>query len=117
MLLTTGWWQWYSRNALSLHEARVVAGDFPAIRVEQVTAQVDEYGRVAVNGYLTDPPLAVGSLRLIPQGSYQTILVAHDGIPAHRKKAELVIGARDQQLRWHPASAGRIANRLKKTGE
>lgn len=117
MFGTTLWWQFYSRNALSLHEARVIAGDFPAIRLETATAKVDEFGRVAVNGFLTDPPLAVGSLRLVPQGTYQAILVAHDGNPAHRKKAELVIGAQDHKNAWHPPSAATIANNLRSRKE
>lgn len=112
LLASTFWWQWYSRDALSHHEARVIAGDFPAIRIETVKAQVDEFGRVAVNGYLTDPPLAVGSLRLTPQGTYSAILVAHDGNPAHRSKTELVIGARDAHGQWFPSSASSIAERL-----
>ncbi|MEB3196292.1 MAG: hypothetical protein VKP62_03725 [Candidatus Sericytochromatia bacterium] len=112
LLATTFWWQAYSRAALRQHEARMVAADFPALRLQQTSAQVDEFGRVSVNGLLTEPPLAVGSLRLIPQGTYTALLIANDGNPAHIKKVELVIGARDANRRWYPPTAEAVAKRL-----
>jgi hypothetical protein len=111
---STTWWLSYSAEAVKAHEARVIAGDFPAIRLEAgKKVEVDEHGRVAVGGYLQDPPLSVGSTRLIPRGTYKAMIVANDGVPAHVKKTELVIAAQDEAGAWHPATAPQVLARLK----
>ncbi|MEB3224156.1 MAG: hypothetical protein VKS61_18940 [Candidatus Sericytochromatia bacterium] len=106
-------WQQYSRQAVLAHESRVIAGDFPALRLEQGAMAVDEFGRVAVNGLLREPPLSVGSQRLTPPGRYVEVVIANDGVAAHVRKTELVIGARDASGTWRPESAEAIAERLR----
>ena len=111
---STFWWIAYSGEAVKVHEARVIAGDFPAVRLETgKKLEVDEFGRVAVNGLLTTPPLSVGSQRLIPRGTYQAALVANDGVPAHVKKTELVIAVQDAAGRWYPDTAPQVIARLR----
>ncbi|MEB3330771.1 MAG: hypothetical protein VKQ33_16215 [Candidatus Sericytochromatia bacterium] len=105
--------QHLSRSAVLAVEAKVVAADFPELRLEQGVATVDEFGRVAVDGLLREPPLSVGSQRLTPPGRYVEILIANDGVAAHVRKTELVIGARDADDRWHPQSAGAVAERVR----
>lgn len=110
---STGWWLAYSAEAVKAHEARVIAGDFPAVRLETGKAlEVDEHGRVSVGGFLTTPPLSVGSTRLIPRGKYKAALIANDGVPEHLKKTELVIAAQDEAGAWHPATAPQVIARL-----
>lgn len=113
LLGSTGWWIAYSAEAVKAHEARVIAGDFPSVRLEAgKVLEVDEFGRVAVNGLITDPPLNVGSTHLIPRGKYQAALIANDGVAAHLKKTELVIAVQDEAGAWHPATATQVLERL-----
>lgn len=113
LLGSTGWWIVYSAEAVKAHEARVIAGDFPSVRLESgKVLEVDEFGRVAVGGFLTDPPLSVGSTRLIPRGRYTAALIANDGVPAHMKKTELVIAVQDEAGAWHPSTAPQVIARL-----
>lgn len=114
VLGSTGWWIAYSGDAVKRHEARVIAGDFPSLRLETgKTLEVDEFGRVAVGGFLMDPPLSVGSQRLIPVGTYQAALIANDGVPAHVKKTELVIAVQDASGVWHPSTAPEVIARMR----
>ncbi len=113
LLGSTGWWLVYSAEAVKAHEARVIAGDFPSVRLETgKQLEVDEFGRVAVDGFLTTPPLSVGSTRLIPRGKFKAALIANDGVPAHMKKTELVIAVQDGTGAWHPATAPQVIARL-----
>lgn len=106
------WFLTYSADAVAKHEARVVAGDFPVLREATGAMEVDEHGRVVVGGFLQNPPLTVASTRLVPPGKYKRAIVANDGVEAHRKKTELVIGAQDEKGAWHPASAAAVLARM-----
>lgn len=110
---STAWWLAYSADAVAKHEQRVIAGDFAVLRVQQGDLEVDDHGRVVVGGFLPNPPITVASTRLVPRGKYAAIIVANDGVAAHAMKTELVIGARDAQGAWHPASAALVLDRMK----
>jgi hypothetical protein len=106
--------QRFSRGAVVAVETKVLAADFPEMRLEEGPVEVDEFGRVAINGLLREPPLSVGSQRLTPPGRYLGVIIANDGVAAHVRKTELVIGARDASGAWHPPSAGAVAERLRR---
>jgi hypothetical protein len=82
------------------------------MHVEEGEAQVDDNGRV--ENHQAEPGILryVATMRLVPPGKYQAIIVAADGNEAHRKKSELVIGARDASGTWHPASAAHLVENI-----
>lgn len=106
-------WIFYSRDVVAQHEARVVSGDFASLRIEAGDMVVDGYGRVTVGGFLSNPPLTVASMRLIPRGHYTSMIVGNDGDTATHKTTDLVIGAKDDKGAWHPATALEILARMK----
>ena len=106
-------WIAYSADAIGKLEQRVIAGDFPILRVQQGDLEVDEHGRVVVGGFLPNPPITVASTRLVPRGHYTSVIIANDGVPEHQKKTELVIGAQDAKGAWHPATAALVLERMK----
>jgi hypothetical protein len=110
---SVAWWLTYSAHAVALLEQRVIAGDFPVLRVQEGQLEVDDHGRVVVGGFLPNPPITVASTRLVPRGKYTAVIVANDGVDAHKKKTELVIGAKDALGAWHPASAAMVLDRMK----
>ena len=113
VLGATGTWIAYSRDAVARNEARAIAGEYPVIRLQTGHFEVDEFGRVAVDGLLPTPPLTVASTHLIPLGKYQAAIVANDGQAEHVKKTELVIAAQDVAGAWHPETAPQVLARLK----
>ena len=110
----------FTGHVAQLHERKVLAGDYAHIHLDQAEVRVTEKGEVQPAGrFVQVNPRYVASLRLVPPGDYQAVLVAHDAEPGARKKAEIVIGARDARGGWHPPSAEQILDRLEvpKPGE
>lgn len=100
-----------AQGAARAMEQRALAGDFPSVHVQAGPAVITDDGRVYLAAD-TDPSGYVASTNLLHAGKFQQLLVADDGNEAHKKKGALVIGARDPQGAWHPASAEAIARRL-----
>ncbi|MDB5102164.1 MAG: hypothetical protein JWM80_6585 [Cyanobacteria bacterium RYN_339] len=105
----------FSRNTITDMETRAVAGDFPAMHIEEGEAEVDDNGRMENHQAQQGILRYVATLRLVPPGKYRAVIVATDGNEAHRQKSELVIGARDASGTWHPASASHLVERLTTT--
>jgi hypothetical protein len=112
MTLVLGLMGYQASRIVKTHEARVIAGDFPFIHVEAEPVVVEENGQVKSASGPKERPRYVASLRLIPPGRYQVLLIAHDGNPKRRKKSELVIGAQNTNGVWYPGSAVEIHKRL-----
>jgi hypothetical protein len=102
-----------STAAVSEVETRAIAGNFPHMHIEDGLAAIDEHGRVdSLQGTEQAAFRYVASMRLVPPGKYQAVIIATDDNETHRKKSELVIAACDAKGHWHPASAAAIAARL-----
>lgn len=105
----------YTSQMAKQHETRVLAGDYPYVHLETGHVRVADSGEVKPKGAPTEEhPRYVASMKFTPPGEYRAILVAHDGDPEKRRKAEMVIGAQDMKGNWHPASAPQILERLNK---
>jgi hypothetical protein len=102
----------FSRNTITDMESRAVAGDFPNMHVESGPAEVDDNGRVENHQAAPGILRYVATMRLVPPGKYQAIIVATDNNAKHREKSELVIGAQDPSGTWHPTTAAHLVERL-----
>jgi hypothetical protein len=100
----------WAMNSVNQMDRRILAGDFPNIRLERVTMAVADDGKIFADGLKGD--LYVASLRVVPPGKYRAMLVANDGNPEHIAKAELVIAAQDEKGAWYPKTAPQILERL-----
>lgn len=99
----------YAAKGVADLEQRIVAGDFPNVRLEKGNFNIATDGRVL--GVREDRYVA--SLKLVPPGEYQATLVANDGNPAHIEKGEIVIAAQDTKGQWHPETAPQLLERLR----
>lgn len=114
MLASNVYFLFATHNATQAMEARAIAGNFPAMHLEAGPATIEEDGRVYGREAGPDPTGYVASTKLIPAGTYQTLIIADDADAAKKAKAALVIGARDKAGAWYPATAAAIATRLTK---
>jgi hypothetical protein len=103
----------FSRSTITDMESRAVAGDFPAMHVETGPAEVDDNGRVENHQAAPGILRYVATMRLVPPGKYQAVIIATDGNEKHREKSELVIAAQDPSGTWHPATAANLVEKLK----
>lgn len=100
----------WAMNSVNQMDRRIMAGDFPNVRLETMPLAVADDGKIFADGLKED--LYVASLRVVPPGKYTAMLVANDGNPEHIAKAEMVIAAKDEQGEWHPKTAPQILERL-----
>ena len=103
----------YASAGLKQMESRIIAGDFPHVRLEAIEATVEESGKVVSPQLDESKFLTVASLKLVPPGAYKAVLVANDGNPKHIEKTELVIAGQDAAGKWHPETAPQVLERLK----
>ena len=101
-----------ARSAATDMEARVLSGNFAAMHVERLPANVMDDGRVYLHPRDTEPTGYVASTNLVKGGQYQAVIIAEDEAAAKRAKAALVIAAQDAKGVWHPANAAAIAAKL-----
>jgi hypothetical protein len=101
----------WAMNGVNQMDRRIMAGDFPNVRLETMPFAVADDGKVFADGLKGDRYVA--SLRIVPPGKYKAMLVANDGNAAHIEKAEMVIAAQTVDGEWHPKSAPSILERLR----
>lgn len=105
----------YTSQLAAQHEQRVLAGDYPFVQFEKTQARVKDSGEViALDSRTYEYPRYVASMKFVPPGDYQAVIVAYEADPEKRRKAEMVIAAQDLSGAWHPKSAPEILNRINK---
>ena len=105
----------YARPAVQAHEQRVLTGAFERVWLERGEFTIEPSGEVRRERPMVMPRRTVARYGLVPPGTYQALLLATDGDAAHAEQTELVLGARDAEGRWLPATAGAIAERAERT--
>ncbi len=100
-------------HLVAIEEHRILTVDYPNLAFERGKYAIAADGLVSnAKPQGPEPPRYAASLRLIPPGPYEAVILSQDLKAKPIERTDIVVAAEDPRGVWHPAAAAAKAHGL-----